>query len=157
MKNKGVTIIELSVVILVIGLIVFSLSPFVRIAREKIYNTRAVKNLQKMSIALREFAAENNQTLPATLALIHSEGFLSDEKVFDSPFSQHAGSAQDPDYIYMAEDNLYEAENKILIYEKKDSSVNGTVYALYLNGDIERVPITKDGTIAGTMNGAMAE
>ena len=75
MGNKGVTIIELGIVIVLIGLIIALLSPFVKIIRSKACEIRCVNNLRKISLAIREYALENNERLPSDLSLIYTQGY----------------------------------------------------------------------------------
>ena len=151
MKNKGVTIIELGVVIALIGLITVLLSPLVKIARKKTCRIRCVNNLQKISLALREYALENDEKRPMELSLIYTQGYVDNEDIFDCPFSPHIGNAKDPDYIYVKEYDFNLAENPVIIYDKEGNHTDESLNALYLNGKIVRKRIYRLSKKPGTM------
>jgi len=135
-NKKGVTIIELGVVAAFIALMVYLLSPFVQIIRKEIHRVRCAYNLEKISLGLREYAIENNDSMPSALGMIYSQGYIQDEKIFDCPFSQHVGIASDPDYIYVDKFSFNIAENPVIVYDKRENHVDGTMNVLYLNGEI---------------------
>ena len=139
MENKGVTIIELGVVIVLIGLITILLSPFVKIIRSKAYKIRCVNNLQKISLAIREYALENNEKLPSDLSLIYTQGYVDDESIFDCPFSARTGDAKIPEYNYKRLSDFNLSGNPVIAYDKKDNHIDGGINVLYLNGEIKSV------------------
>jgi type II secretory pathway pseudopilin PulG len=146
MEKRGVTIIELGIVIVLIGLITVLLSPFVRIIRSKAYKIHCVSNLQKISLAIREYALENNEKLPSDLSLIYTQGYVGDESVFDCPLSAHAGNAEVPDYDYIKLPDLNLSGNPVVAYDKKGNHADGSVNVLYLNGEIKSVSRLADET-----------
>lgn len=139
MENKGVTIVELGVVIVLIGLITVLLSPFVKIIRSKACEIRCVNNLQRISLAIREYALENNERLPSDLSLIYTQGYVDNESIFDCPFSAHIGNAKVPDYNYRNLFDLNLSGNPVIAYDKKDNHIDGSINVLYLNGEIKSV------------------
>ncbi len=144
MNNKGVTIIELGVVIVLIGLITALLFPFVKIIRSKTCEIRCVNNLQKISLAIREYALENNEIPPSDLSLIYTQGYVDDESIFDCPFSAHVGNTKVPDYNYKKLIDFNLSENPVIAYDKKNNHIDGSINVLYLNGEI----ISNYGTMA---------
>ena len=139
MKTKGVTIIELGVVIVLIGLITALLSPFVKIIRSKTCEIHCVNNLQKISLAIREYALDNDERLPSDLSLIYTQGYVDDESIFDCPFSSHTGNAKVPDYNYRKLADINLSGNPVIAYDKKDNHETGIINVLYLNGEIKSV------------------
>ena len=139
MEKKGVTIIEAGVVIALIGLTALLLSPFVRIVREKSNHMRCINNLQRISIALREYSIENNETPPGELNTIYKEGYLDDEKVFDCPFSSKIGKSEDSDYDYAKNFDFTLADNPAIVYDRDGNHQDRGGNVLYLNGEIKQV------------------
>ena len=135
-RRKGFTIIESGVVILLIGVITFALFPFVKMVRRAAQEIRCVRNLQKISIALRVYALENEEAFPRDLSFIFTKGYVEHEKVFNCPFSSRKGNAKEPDYIYINKNEFKQSENTPLVYDKKENHPNGRVNILYINGDI---------------------
>ena len=138
MNKKGVTIIELGIVVTFIGLMVFLLSPFVRIIRRETHRVRCVHNLEKISLGIREYAIENNDAMPPELGTIYTQGYIDDERVFDCPFSSNIGNAKDPDYTYVNKLSFNISENPVIVYDKKENHTKEAINVLYLNGEILR-------------------
>ena len=151
MESKGVTIIELGVVIVLIGLITVLLSPFIKIIRSKVYEIHCVNNLRKISLAIHEYALENDERLPSDLSLIYTQGYIDDESIFDCPFSAHTGDAKVPDYNYKRLSDFNLSGNPVIAYDKKDNHIDGGINVLYLNGEIKSV--SQLGQLAGELVG----
>ena len=135
-KRKGFTVIESGVVILLIGVISFALSPIVKMVRERAQELRCVRNLQKISTALRVYALENEEAFPRDLSFIFTKGYVEREKVFNCPFNSHKGNAKEPDYVYINKNDFKQSKNTPLVYDKKGNHPKGRVNVLYINGDI---------------------
>ncbi len=75
-NNKAFTIVELGVVIVLFLLIARVLGPFVGNVRTRAMQVRCVNNLQKISIALRAFAYENDGKVPDDISLLLTRGYL---------------------------------------------------------------------------------
>ncbi len=98
-NNKGFTIIELIVVALAFILMIGALTPFVNMARSRSQRFACAENLRKISLALHLYAAEHNDSFPASMGELYPR-YVGSEKVFDCPASGKAGNKQEPDYKY---------------------------------------------------------
>lgn len=136
-RDKAFTIVEVSVVVLLIGIIAVGISPFVRHVRNKARQIRCVENLQKISLALRVYALDNDGKLPSDLSLIFTKGYVDSEKVFNCPFGAHRGTAKEPDYEYVRDADLYGAVNEPLIFDKEGSHRSGGANVLFTDGEIK--------------------
>lgn len=63
-NRRGVTLIELVVVVAITGSLVLALSPFVRKARERAYRQACANNLRSIGVALYKYAETHNETFP---------------------------------------------------------------------------------------------
>jgi len=135
-SKKGVTIIELSVVVLLIGIIGFALLPFVRVVRAKARQRVCVDNLRKISVALRVYALENNERLPQDLTILFTKGYVESERVFDCPFTGFKGNSKEPEYVYIKGLDFMSDKNKPIAYDKKDNHAGEMGNVLYLNGEV---------------------
>jgi len=134
--KRGVTIIELGIVIICITAAVILLYPFVKKLKEEVLRIRCINNLQRISIALREYALENDEKLPADLSLIYVKGYIRDGSIFDCPFSEKKGDAKEPDYEYVKGLDFKSTQNYPIVYDKKGNHKNNIMYVLYISGEI---------------------
>jgi len=138
MNKNGFTIIELGVVVVLIAVIVAGLTPFVKIVKRKTCNIICENNLQRISIALRVYAHENEGKAPKDLSFLYTKGYLDSEKVFDCPYLGGKGTAAKPDYDYIGEFDFGNPDNISIVYDR-EKHPDGTINVLYLNGEIKPV------------------
>ena len=100
-KGSGFTVIELAVVIAIFLVMIISLTPFVRMARERANAIKCADNLRKISLALHLYAADHNDSFPAKLAELYPN-YVDDEKTFDCPATKAPDSPAETDYAYTA-------------------------------------------------------
>ena len=136
-EQKGFTLIEAGVVVLLMGVVFFSLHPFVKNIQLKTKQDRCVENLQALSIALRSYAIDNGNAMPDDIGQVFFKGYLKNEEAFDCPFSAHKGNAKDPDYLYEKVNDFWIKENKPLIYDKPGNHTDNADNILFSNGDID--------------------
>src|SRR3989338_6654549 len=101
MKRRGFTVLELLIVILIFLMMFGALTPFVRMARRRVMRINCTHNLRAISLALHNYAADNNNTFPLTLGALYPE-YIKDEGVFDCPATRHRGTGLQPNYDYAA-------------------------------------------------------
>jgi prepilin-type N-terminal cleavage/methylation domain-containing protein/prepilin-type processing-associated H-X9-DG protein len=99
MKNRGFTVIELSVVVAIFFIMIAILTPFIRIAKSRAARIGCANNVMRVSLALHKYAKEHKGTFPARLADLYPK-YIKEEKVFDCPGSKSVGTGLNPDYIY---------------------------------------------------------
>lgn len=98
--NKGFTIVELIAVVSIFLLIIGALTPLVNTARARSRRFDCANNLRAISLGLHAYAAEHNDSFPATLGELYPQ-YVSSEKVFDCPATKKAGTKEAPDYRYI--------------------------------------------------------
>lgn len=98
-NNKGVTIIELTVVVLAFLLIIGALTPFVNMAKARSRRLSCVNNIRKISLGLHSYAADHNDSFPAGLGELYPV-YVDSEKVFDCPATKNIGTKEKPEYKY---------------------------------------------------------
>jgi len=140
MNNKnGFTIIELGVVVLLIGIISFGLTPFVKKVQNKARQRKCVRNLGKISIALRIYALENEESTPSTMNSLAEKGYVESDSVFDCPFSPEKGNADMIEYVYPKKVDFRKAENIPIVYDQIGNHQDGSINVLYVNGEIKKL------------------
>jgi competence protein ComGC len=98
-NNKGVTIIELIVVVLAFLLIIGALTPFVNMAKARSRRLSCANNVRKISLGLHSYAADHNDSFPAGLGELYPV-YVDTEKVFDCPATKNIGTKEKPEYKY---------------------------------------------------------
>jgi len=136
-RNKGFTIIELCVVIMLMTAIAVVLVPFIKETRRKACAVECLSNIQKIGLTLRSYALTHEGAAPKDLAVLWNEGYIDKESVFDCPLSGHKGTAKEPDYIYDPNSDFTKPENIPVFYDKPGNHRDKSVNVLYSNGDIE--------------------
>ncbi|MFH1189663.1 MAG: DUF1559 domain-containing protein [Candidatus Omnitrophota bacterium] len=99
-NNKGVTIIELVVVVSVFLLITGALTPFVNMARARSRRLGCANNLRKISLSLHAYAADHNDSFPGALGELYPK-YVNTENIFDCPATKNIGTKEKPDYKYI--------------------------------------------------------
>ena len=100
--RRGFTLIELLVVIAIIAILAAILFPVFAQAREKARATQCLSNLKQLATAVQMYAQDNGEKLPGAISWGGALGVTG--KVFDCPTSSKKGSANDPDFMYLAAD-----------------------------------------------------
>ena len=99
-NNKGVTIMELLVVVSVFLLIIAALTPFINMARSRSIRLECANNLRAISLGLHAYAADHNDSFPATLGELYPK-YVDKENIFDCPATKNVGTKEKPDYRYV--------------------------------------------------------
>lgn len=99
-NNKGVTIIELVVVVLAFMLVIGALTPFVNMARARSRRFECRDHLMKISLALHAYAVDHKDAFPGALGELYPQ-YVDTEKVFDCPATGNIGTKDSPDYKYV--------------------------------------------------------
>ena len=138
MKNKGVTIIELMVVVGIFFVMIAILAPFVHMVKTRSQRISCANNLRKISLGLHAYALEHNEALPAALAELYPN-YVDDQNVFDCPASKNIGTKDKPDYSYRA--GLTESSNpkEIVVEDLDGNHKEAGKNILRLNGSVEWV------------------
>ena len=137
MERKGVTIIELLVVIGIFLVMIAVLAPFVHMVKARTQRIDCANNLRKMSLGLHTYASDHDGTLPADLGALYPH-YADDQNAFDCPASKVAGTKDKPDYNYKA--GVTESSDpKEIIAKDLDGNHKTGRNILRLNGSVEWV------------------
>lgn len=100
-RKRGVTLIELAVVIGIFLIMIAVLAPFVHMAKARANRINCANNLMHISLGLHGYAREHNGVFPASLGALYPD-YLQDPAAFDCPASKKMGTKTEPDYKYAA-------------------------------------------------------
>lgn len=152
MAKKGLTLLELLIVIAVVGVIILSLAPWIRATREQGRRHMCANNLRKTIIALHTYALDNKGVFPRDLSDLYPE-YIEDLKVFicssDVDASDIARDGSDIDvttsYLYSRGWSEKDSLETILVCDKNDIFGKDTNHdgkggnAAYLSGEVRWV------------------
>jgi len=136
--RRGFTLIELLVVAGIFLLMTVILAPVAQYARSKANVVNCATNLRKISLALHEYAAHNDDAFPPDLGSLYPK-YIDDEKVFDCPASKRIGSKTKPDYDYTAGLTEVSLSDEIIVRDEPGSHGRSGENILRINGDVERI------------------
>ena len=136
MKRKGVTIIELLVVVAIFLVMTACLAPFVHMVKVRSQRIDCANNIRKLSLGLHAYALVHNEAFPASLGELYPN-YVDDQNVFDCPASKRKGTKDNPDYNYKA--GLTETSNpkEIIIEDLDGNHGKAGKNTLRINGSIE--------------------
>lgn len=152
MARKGITVLELLVVVAVVSAIVLSLSPFIRSTREQARRNLCADNLRRIVIALHEYAGGHYMEFPDDLSDLYPK-YIGDVNLFICPSDIDSGDiAQDGSDIDFTTSYLYargydekDSLDAILVCDKNDIFGKDTNHraeggnAAYLSGEVKWV------------------
>jgi prepilin-type N-terminal cleavage/methylation domain-containing protein len=137
-EKKGFTLVEMLIVITVFVITFALLTPFVNKMRQRSDVIRCSENVRLLSLALHMYAADHNDAFAPSLGSLYPD-YIKEEKIFDCPASDSAGTAEKCDYEYVG--GLSEASpfTDVIIYDRDGNhgSLGRTV--VRVNGSVEWV------------------
>lgn len=133
-KNKGVTLVELLLVIIVFVIVFILLTPLVNKAKDRANMIKCSNNIRLISLALHMYAADHNEDFPPDLKTLYPD-YIRDEKVFHCPAGGLAGTAQKPDYEYIAGLNESAGSATVILYDRDGNHKKGR-NILRVNGSV---------------------
>ena len=134
-KKTGFTLTELVLVAVIIIIFIALSTPVIGNIREKADIIGCEENLQKIGLALRLYANENQGKFPPNMEKLVKGGYLADEKVFDCPGSPGTGNAKESDYHYVTGYSILSPSDSAVVFDK-DANHNGGRHVLYVSGKI---------------------
>ena len=140
-KNKGVTIIELIIVILAFLIIVGALTPFVNMARARSRRLECANNLMKISLGLHAYAVDHKDAFPGALGELYPQ-YVDTEKVFDCPQTKSIGTKDKPDYKYMFGMAEFSPPKDIIVEDADGNHGKRGKNILRVDGSVEWAGVT---------------
>ncbi len=134
--NGGFTIGELIVVFLIVSLTIFLAFPFIGRIHARWEKGACAGNMREIGMALYVYARENRGKFPPSLKTLYDEQYLADARFMDCPGTKHAGTPEDPDYIYTAGLSVKDPSREVLVRDKGENHTGGGENLLYVNGDV---------------------
>ncbi|MDP8261629.1 MAG: prepilin-type N-terminal cleavage/methylation domain-containing protein [Candidatus Kappaea frigidicola] len=135
-SKKGFTLVELMIVMVIIGILLSLLLPGVFTAREEALKTQTASNLRQIGIALYAHAKNNAGILPANVAELVTDGYLTDDSVFENAF----GGDMELEAAVMSK-SLYAMDSTdVLITDDEIVTEKATGYELRADGSVNTAP-----------------
>lgn len=135
-NNKGVTIMELAVVVCAFMLIIAALTPFVNMAKARSRRLGCAENLRKISLGLHGYAAEHNGAFPGALGELYPK-YVAGEHVLDCPATRRIGTNDNPDYKYRAGLSEEASPREIIAEDDSGNHGKGGGNLLRIDGSVE--------------------
>jgi len=113
-----------------------ALAPFVRMAKRRVNRIKCANNLRQISLALHNYAADNNSIFPATLEALYPN-YITNEMAFDCPAAKEIGTKDMPDYIYTTGLTENSGLKDIIVQDKSGSHKKAGRNVLRVDGSVE--------------------
>jgi len=133
--NRGFTLGELVMVLVLVMLILLILRPCVKQIYERSDRLQCSGNIQQLARGMYIYAKEHTGEFPGTIKELYDGEYLADESFTDCPASAHKGTPQDPDYSYAPGLSVKSRSSEPLITDKKGNHSEGDNY-LTVDGDV---------------------
>lgn len=142
-KNKGVTLIELLIVIIVFIIVFISLTPLVNRMRNRANMIKCSNNIRLISLALHMYAAKHDGDFPPGLKSLYPD-YIKEEAAFRCPANGHrAGGVEQPDYEYMAGLTESSPPTEVIVYDRKNNHKEKGRNILRVDGSVGWVQSTE--------------
>lgn len=152
MPKKGLTLLELLVVVAVVSVTIVAMTPLIKSTREKMRRHVCADNLRRVSASLYEYAIDHKGKFPDDLSALYPK-YINDVKTFICPSdvdaSDIAKDGSDIDtttsYLYARGWSVKDSLDTILACDKNDIFGKDTNHrgkggnAAYLSGDVKWV------------------
>lgn len=116
-KNKGVTLIELAIVIAIFVATFIVLTPLVNMMKDRSNDIKCSNNIRTMSLALHMYAADHGDAFPAALNELYPD-YIKEQKIFDCPAARAKAAPGALDYEYVPGLTEASSPSEIIICDK---------------------------------------
>ena len=140
-KNKGVTLIELLIVIVVFIIVFILLTPLVNRMRDRANMIKCSNNIRLISLALHMYAADHDEKFPPDLKSLYPD-YIKAESVFHCPAGGTTGTAPRPDYEYAPGFTESSSPTGVILYDREGNHKKGR-NILRVNGAVGWVRSTE--------------
>lgn len=137
-NNKGVTLSELLIVIIIFIATFILLTPLVNKMKDRANDIKCANNVRLISLALHMYAADNNERFPADLNALYP-AYIKDEKIFDCPATKSAGTAEKSEYEYVAGLTESSPSTDVIVYDRDGNHKKRGRNVARVSGSVEWV------------------
>ena len=134
--NKGFTISELIVVLVIVSIAGILLFPLIKYSSKRMERTVCTNNMREIGLAFYIYAAEHGGNFPPSLKTLYDEKYLANKDLMDCPASKDKGTPENPDYIYTAGLSVRSPSNSVLAGDKKKNHSSGWKNVMEVSGKI---------------------
>lgn len=134
--NKGFTLVELLLVVVIVLIICVPLGPFIRESRNRLDKVMCANNLREIGLAMYIYAREHEGMFPPKLRTLYDEHYLSDARLLDCPATKTGGTLESPEYVYVSGSTVRSASLEPLVRDKDENHSQGGRNTLYVNGNV---------------------
>jgi prepilin-type N-terminal cleavage/methylation domain-containing protein len=134
--NKGFTLVELALVVVIVLMICIPLGPFIRESRNRLDKVVCANNLREIGLAMYIYAREHDGRFPPELRALYEEHYLSDTRLLDCPATKTGGTLESPEYVYAPGLTIRSASLEPLVRDKDKNHSRGGGNTLYVNGNV---------------------
>jgi hypothetical protein len=127
---------ELLVVAGIFFLMIAVLTPFVKMAKSHSRKIECASNLREISLGLRAYAADHNDSFPVRLGELYPN-YVSSEKVFDCPATRIVGTGDKPDYLYISGLSEFSPPRETVVEDLDGNHKKSGKNILRVNGSLE--------------------
>ena len=141
--QKRLTLVEMVIIMVVLGLLVGLIIPALNAKREKARRISCASNLKSIGLALKQYAMDFNDIFPdgkgdVGLEQLRSNDYLTDNKIYACPSTRdtgNVGSSVVSSYVYLAGMSEADSADSSIILDK---SGNHRKFgnALFLDGHV---------------------
>jgi competence protein ComGC len=137
-QNKGVTLVELLLVIAIFVTTFILLTPLVNKMKDRSNDIKCSNNISLISLALHMYAADHDEAFPPGLSALYPD-YIKEEKVFDCPASGPRGTVDRCDYEYIALLSENSSPTDVIVYDRDFNHKNRGRNIVRVNGSVEWV------------------
>ncbi len=152
MARKGITLLELLIVVTIVGVIMLSFSPLISSTREKARQHICADNLREIILALHVYAIDHRDRFPDDLSSLYPE-YINNVDIFICPSDVDAGAISEDgldidvttSYLYSRGWSERDSLDTILACDKNDIFGKETNHrgkggnVAYLSGEVKWV------------------
>lgn len=135
-NNKGFTLVELALVIVIVLMVCVPLGPVIKKCRDRMDKVMCANNLRDIGLAMYIYAREHEGRFPAELRTLYDEHYLSDERILDCPATNTRGTLDSPEYVYAPGATVKSSSAEPLVRDEGKNHSQGWRNTLYVNGNV---------------------
>jgi len=134
--QKGVTLVELLIVVSIFLVMFVILAPFVQLAKERANKLNCATNLRQISLGLHNYAIGHNNVFPPSLGELYPN-YISDEKILSCPAGRAGAAKGGPGYKYIKGLTEVSQPKDIIVEDLEDSHRGRGKNMLRIDGSVE--------------------